>query len=31
MRLEVKVDVKPRGVTTRAEGERVSGDLGLLW
>ena len=32
MRLEVEAEVKPRGVTTRDEGgERVRGELGLLW
>lgn len=32
MRLEVEVEVKPRGVTTRDEGgERLRGELGLLW
>ena len=32
MRLEVEVEVKPRGVTTReGGGERVRGELGLLW
>ena len=29
MRLEVEVEVKPRGVTRG--GERVRGELGLLW
>ena len=32
MRLEVEVELKPRGVTTRDEGgERLRGELGLLW
>jgi hypothetical protein len=32
LRLDVEAEVKPRGVTTRDEGgERVRGELGLLW
>jgi hypothetical protein len=32
LRLEVEVEVKPRGVTTRGEGGECSrGELGLLW
>jgi hypothetical protein len=32
LRLEVEVEAKPRGVTTRDEGgERLRGELGLLW
>ena len=29
--MEVEVDVKPRGVTTREGGERVRGEPGFLW